>query len=270
MARLLGRFAALAALTYLGLCAYLYVAQDSLLYFPTPETASDIADPLWLENDGESLKIWTVGDGSDALLYFGGNGENVVHNVARFHRQFPDTRLYLMNYRGYGGSSGEPDEQAFYRDAALLFDHAAAAHERVSVIGRSLGSGVAAWLAAHRPVHRLVLVTPYDSVESVAQAAYPVAPVSLLLRDRYPSIDVAMDIAAPTLIVQAEEDRIIPAAHTERLAQRLAERDGGAALARITLAGTNHNSIARSPGYVPAIQSFLRTGQVAPSAISAQ
>ena len=86
---------------------------------------------------------------------------------------FPDHALYLLHYPGYGGAPGKPSEAAIAADALALFDRVAPQHPRVVVIGRSLGSGVAVQVASARPVARLVLVTPYDSLEEIAAKHVP-------------------------------------------------------------------------------------------------
>ncbi len=241
-------------LAYGGMCAWLYAVQDGLMYFPTAEVQSRSAEALELRNDGETLKVWKVGDGSNALLYFGGNAENVAYSIPAFAGLLPDTAVYLHNYRGYGGSSGEPGESAFYSDAALLFDEIRGRHDSVSVVGRSLGSGVASWLAAERPVARLVLVTPFDSIANVAQRAYPFAPVGLLLRDKFASVDYVSRIEAPVLVLAAEDDGIIPRGNTMALVDRFPPRQ----VRLRTIDGTTHNTISRSPDYARALREFLQ------------
>lgn len=254
----------IAAFAYGGLCAYLFAAQDTLLYFPTAEVHSDDAEALGFENDGETLKVWKVGEGRNALLYFGGNAENVAYGAEEFAGLLPDTAVYLHNYRGYGGSSGEPDEAAFYSDAVVLFDRLSERHAEISVIGRSLGSAVATWLAAKRPVSRLVLVTPFDSIASVAKEIYPLAPVDLLLRDQYRSIDYVPEITAPVLVLVADDDRVIPYRNTMALVSRFPPSQ----LRVRTISNSNHNTISRSPAYVEALREFLqpslRAGQRTP------
>lgn len=253
MIGVIGRLAGIALLAYTGICTYMYLVQDDLLYYPTPEVTSDLAHDVRLSHDGEILKIWRLGDGRNAILYFGGNGENVAGNVPRFAGAFGDTAVYFMNYRGYGGSSGTPAEDALYRDAAFLFDYVRERHAAAAVIGRSLGSGVAVWLAANRPVSALVLVTPFDSVEQVARDAYPFLPVSLLLKDRYASVDRAPDIDVPVLILMAADDTVIPNRNTRALASAFSPD----LLEFETIGGVGHNTISSSPRYMQQLSAFV-------------
>ena len=156
--------------------------------FPLPETQRPDAQVLWIESQGERLKVWVVPRaGSKALLYFGGNAEDVAGNIEEFAAAFPDRSLFLVNYRGYGGSSGQPSEAALFADALAIFDHVRREHSEIAVMGRSLGSGVAVFVASERPVERLVLVTAFDSLVNVATEYFRWLPVGWLMRDRYDS-----------------------------------------------------------------------------------
>jgi pimeloyl-ACP methyl ester carboxylesterase len=155
-----------------------------------------------------------------------------------------------MNYRGYGGSTGTPSEQSLQRDALLLFDHVHAQHPDVTVMGRSLGSGLAVRVASARPVGRLVLVTPYESLSGLAAALFPYFPVHWLLVDRYESGRHAPQVKAPTLILAAERDEVIPRWSTEQLQSRFA---GGIATLKV-IAGAGHNTISEAPAYWTALR----------------
>ena len=244
----------IAALAYLGFGVLLYAAQRTLMYFPIPENPGDGHGVVWLDVDDVRLKLWVINPGqSRAVVYFGGNAEDVYLNADDLARGIPDRTAYLVNYRGYGGSGGRPSESALYADGLAVFDHVAERHQQVAVIGRSLGSAVATHLASQRPVERLVLVTPYDSAVSVARRIYPVYPVGWLLKDRYESVRYAPQVRAPTLIVTAERDRVIPREHS----QRLAEAFDQAPVERLVIAGTGHNSISGPWAYWRGIAEFL-------------
>ena len=147
-------------------------------------------------------------------------------------------------------SSGKPSEEAFHSDALALFDKVHAEHSNIMVIGRSLGSGVAVRLASVRPVSRLVLVTPYDSILGLAMRQFPYFPIGWLLVDKFESWRHAPGIRAPTVIVAAEHDEIIPRASSELLYSRLAK---GVASFNV-MAGVGHNSISDNPAYLPTLR----------------
>jgi pimeloyl-ACP methyl ester carboxylesterase len=230
---------------YAVVCLVAFLNQRSLIYFPTPPVAAAPASELILNVDGAVLRNWIVRrDGRRALLYFGGNAEEVGANVAPFSAAIPDRTLVFVQYRGYGGSSGKPSEDALVADALALFDRMAADHDDIAVIGRSLGSGVAVQLAARRPVRSLVLITPFDSLVSVGQGAMPWLPVSLLALDRYDSAKVAKEVGARTLVMIATADDIVPPRHARTRA--------------VDAPGFGHNDIQGWPVFYSAIADAVR------------
>jgi len=242
-------------LVYIGCCAYLYLAQRSFIYFPTPESQNVAADDLRLDLDDATVQVWRLAaDNEDAIIYFGGNAEDVALNIGQFSRIFPNKAIYLVNYRGYGASTGAPSEMAISADAQGIFDHISPAHSNISVMGRSLGSGVAALLAATRNVERLVLITPYDSMVKVAQSAYPIFPVSALLKDRYDSLSHAGNISIPALLLIAERDEFISMKSSRNLAAAL-----DPSLTTVTVVpDARHNTIQNFDQFSTALAEFMQ------------
>jgi hypothetical protein len=107
-------------------------------------------------------------------LGFGGNAWNAETMVLMLHRLFPDRSVVGFHYRGYTPSSGSPSAQALLSGSLVVFDHLrqAQATQPIIAVGFSIGSGVAAYLARHRPVEGLILVTPFDSLEALARDMY--------------------------------------------------------------------------------------------------
>jgi pimeloyl-ACP methyl ester carboxylesterase len=243
-------FALIVALVYLGLCVALFLFQRSLIYYPQPRSGFG-APPAQVFQAGDVALHLTVRPrpGPGAVLYFGGNAEDVSVSLPDLAAAYPDRELVLLHYRGYGGSGGRPSEAALVADACALFDRLHATHPDIIVVGRSLGSGIALQLAAERPVARLVLVTPFDSMLALAQAQFRMFPVRWLLLDKFESWRYATRVRAPTLIVAAEHDEVIPRASTERLAARF---EAGVA-SSVVIAGSGHNTISDDPAYVRAL-----------------
>jgi pimeloyl-ACP methyl ester carboxylesterase len=252
--RNLWSFVAVAVVAYGVLLAWLCFMQRGQIYFPTPVSAAPGAQALWIDSQGERIKVWTVvRPGGRALLYFGGNAEDVAGNVEAFAQALPDRSLYLVNYRGYGGSSGRPSEAALVAVALAIFDHVRKEHAAVAVMGRSLGSGVAVQLAAARPIERLVLVTPFDSLVNVAREYFRWLPVGLLLRDRYESARRAAQVSAPVLVVIAGDDEIMPRSRAEALVKAFPASQVQA----VVVPGVGHNTLDASPLYLPSVAAFL-------------
>ena len=253
-------FAGAVVMAYGVLCAWVFFTQRGQIYFPTPASGAPGAQVLWLESQGERIKACVVArPGGRALLYFGGNAEDVAGNVELFAEAFPDRSVYLVNYRGYGGSSGRPSEAGLVVDALAVFDHVQSRHADIAVMGRSLGSGVAVQLAAARPVERLVLVTAYDSLVNVARGYFRWLPVGLLMRDRYESARRAPQVSARVLVVIAGEDEIIPRARSEALAAAFAPEQARV----VVVPGVGHNTLDRSSRYLQSVAAFLSGARAA-------
>lgn len=231
---------------YLGLCAAVFFGQRSLIYHPQAGRGNRGAPLLTLASGGERVLVSTRPlEGPSAVIYFGGNAEDVSGSLPAFGATFPGHAIYLMHYRGFGGSSGSPSEAGLFTDALALYDRMREEHPHVTLIGRSLGSGIAVRVASLRPVSRLVLVTPFDSLVDFAAGLFPYLPVRWLLRDRYESWQYAPRVTAPTLIVAAERDEIIPRASTDLLLTRF--QAGVASMAVIE--GASHNDLSAYEEY---------------------
>lgn len=120
-------------LAYVVLCGALFVLQRWLIYFPQPGLADRGVVKMTLENSGERLQVSIrPHKGRRALMYFGGNAEDVSLDMPSFASAFPNEAIYLLNYRGYGGSTGNPSERALFADGLALFDRVHADHPEAS------------------------------------------------------------------------------------------------------------------------------------------
>jgi len=246
--RTAGVWLGLGALLYLVLCAALYLFQRSLLYFPQP--ARGTASWMELSVPGARLQVsLQERSGSQAVLYFGGNAEDVSFSLAELAATFSEQSVYALHYRGYGRSTGQPTETALQADALALFDHVARQRADITVVGRSLGSGLAVSLAAQRTVSRLVLVAPYDSIEAVAAQHYPLFPVRWLIHDRFDAAALAPRVRAATTVIVAERDEVIPRARTDALVSRFAP----GVVRLVVVPGAGHNTLDGRPGYDAAL-----------------
>lgn len=248
----------LTALVLLGLyilmCCVLYVMQDKLLYFPTPQAEPKGANPLLFRSGELALKVWELhGTMPEALLYFGGNAEDVAAKIPEYDAAFPDRAVYLVHYRGYGGNPGAPSEARLIADAQAIYDHLRTRHAQIAVMGRSLGSGVATALAATRPVEKLILVTPYDSITQVAADHYGWAPVRWLVRDSYDSVRRMKDVKAQVLVVIAARDDVVRRPRSDALLEAIPQ-----SLRHVKVfPNANHNDINLQPGYRESLHEFL-------------
>lgn len=239
---------------YVVLCCALYLLQDRLLYFPSPAAEPRNANALLIRSGGITLKVWQLhGQLPHALLYFGGNAEDVAAKIPEFTAAFPDRAVYLVHYRGYGGTAGFPSEPLLIEDAQAIYDALESRHDQVAVMGRSLGSGVATAVAATRPVRKLILVTPYDSIAKVAADHYGWAPVRWLIRDSYDSVRRMRTVRAQVLVVIAARDDVVRRPRSEALAAAVPAESRHVRV----FTEASHNDITFQPGYREAIREFL-------------
>lgn len=253
-----------------GLAAYaaaiagLYLAQDALV-FPRGLVAAARPPPAGAERlelrsaDGHHRLVGTLipasaappGPGRALLLAFAGNAANADDLAAYLARRLPDLDVAALNYRGYAPSEGRPDEAALAADASGLHDHLVRrlGPARVLAAGFSLGSGVAARLAAARRLDGLLLVTPFDSLEAVARTHYPWVPVGRLLRHRFRSDLHLAGLDTPAAVIAAGNDRVVPPRHTLALVRALARP-----VLVETLPNTSHNGIYEAPGMEEALR----------------
>lgn len=242
-------------LAYAGLCGLMYAKQRELTYFAGFTRVDASQTDFELHRDDVVLRGWRVNPGRrHALIYFGGNAESIQHMRGHLAEWVPGHSQYLLAYRGYGASEGRPEEALLFADALALYDHVASepGTETISVIGRSLGSGVASYLASQRPVHRLVLITPFDSLAGVASHHYPWLPVNRLIKDRYDSDRHMADYRGPVLIVRAGRDRVIPEDSTARLAVALPVPP-----TLLVLPAADHDSALADPAEGRPVSAFL-------------
>ncbi len=257
---------------YGAMLSYLWATQESRLFFPRPLDEARAATVLrqvpatrsiWLQaTDGTRLHAWWrpgQGEAGRTLIYFGGNAEDVHWRLAEAER-YAGWDLLLVDYRGYGLSQGQPGQAAMQADALLWFDHLAqgklaglAAPQQIAVMGTSMGSYFATYLAAHRPVAGIVLATPFDSVRDYVQTRLPLVPVRLLLRHPLDSRAHAGAIRAPSLFIVAANDNTIPPERAEILYKVWA----GQPRHWVLVPQSNHHTITAEPLYWETLQRFL-------------
>jgi fermentation-respiration switch protein FrsA (DUF1100 family) len=214
---------------YVGLAAMLYFAQRSMMYFPETihtspaEAGLPEAEEISLTAaDGVHIVGWHVvpHDGKPVILYLHGNGGALRYRVERFHRLIKEgLGLLAVEYRGYGGSEGSPSEAGLFADAEAAYAFAAGRYrpDQLVLWGESLGTGLAVYLAAEKPVGRVILEAPFTSTAAVAARRYWFMPVRLLMKDQFRSDERIANVTAPVLILHGLNDRVVPYAMGEQM-----------------------------------------------------
>jgi hypothetical protein len=221
------------AVIVVAVLALAWIGQRRLIYFPDTSTPSlDRAGLARAEvvtfttADGLRLGAWfAAGSGSPprpTVVVFNGNaGHRGYRATLGAALQRHGCNVLLTDYRGYGGNPGSPDEEGLAADAQAARAYVLGRRDidptRVVYFGESLGAAVALRLAVEHQPSALVLRSPFASLASIGQHHYPLLPVRLLLRDRFPSMDRARQVRSPVLVIAGTSDRIIPIDQTRRL-----------------------------------------------------
>ncbi|HEV7822388.1 MAG TPA: alpha/beta hydrolase [Burkholderiales bacterium] len=222
-----------AAVAYGAIMLLVFMFQPRLVYFPqtgrelisSPRALGlDFEDVALHPADGIRLHGWWVParDARGTVLLMHGNAGNISNRlgyVTMFNRI--GYSVLLFDYRGYGKSGGNPDEEGTYRDAEAAWQHLTEARKvragDIVLVGESLGGGVATWLARKYPPRALVLASTFTSVPDLGVQIYPWLPVRLLARVHYDNRGRIGQIDAPVLIAHSRDDDVIPYAHGEAL-----------------------------------------------------
>lgn len=218
--------AALAGGLAMGLLAAIVpLLQRKLMYFPdatyfTPAQAglSSVAERALETPDGARVIAWygAAKPGQPTVLYFHGNAGSLETRNERIRKYMArGLGVFMMTYRGFGGSTGEPSEAANVADGKLAYDALVASGvpaRDVIVYGESLGTSVAVQVAAAREVAGLVLDAPYTSMVDLAALHHPFIPGRWFMTDRYETARHIKNVKAPVLILHGEEDTIVPVA----------------------------------------------------------
>lgn len=249
-------------LGYVGVVGLIYVMQTGML-FPTWLVSSASlpgASRLEVETpDGERLigvHLPPVQEraGQVVLIGFGGNAWNAGNVATYLHEMFPQADVVAFHYRGYRPSGGSPSAAALLADAPVVYDlvRESLGTDRIVAVGLSIGAGVAAHLAARRPLAGLILVTPFDNLEALAREHYPWVPVRWLLRHHMSTVDDVRGLTMPTAVIAAERDTIVPPPRTEPVRRAIPRL----VLDR-TIARAGHNDLYNYPEFRSAMAEAL-------------
>lgn len=254
---------------YVAVVALLFMFQSRLVYFPmkgpysvTPQTRGLAFERVTFTTDDQTkIAAWWIpaaGQARGSVLLFHGNAGNIAHRIdyaVMFNRLGYDT--LLVDYRGYGESTGEPSEAGTYRDAAAswawLTQTRGIKPADIVIFGESLGGGIATWLAAREKPRALILASSFTAVPDLGAEIYPWLPVRLISRIRYNNLANLARIEAPVLIAHSPDDEIIPYAHGRRLYAAAKSPKSFLELS----GGHNEGFVFARPAWVSALEAFL-------------
>ncbi|TXI22534.1 MAG: alpha/beta hydrolase [Nitrosomonas sp.] len=227
-------------LIILGICFYaawaifIFFAQSHLIYHPeidreivnTPDQLSMPYESVVLTtSDQEKLHGWFVPAAKETtatILFLHGNAGNISHRMGYlsiFHQLGYNT--FIVDYRGYGNSSGTPTEEGTYQDALTawnyLIENKTIPGSRIVLFGESLGGAIAAWLASKNDPGALVLASTFTSIPDIAADLYPLLPVRLMARFHYNTSKYLQSVTCPVIVAHSPEDEIVPFKHAQAL-----------------------------------------------------
>jgi uncharacterized protein len=218
---------------YLVLIAFMYFQQRKLQYFPnkieiTLEEAGliDVQRLILQTPDREKILAWyhPAPKNRPTLLYFHGNAGGLSDRTdkLRFY-QSNNLGFLAVSYRGFEGSTGMPSESGLLIDAKTSYDWLISQnvqHEKIIVVGESIGTGIAVQLASQKPIQALALEAPYFNAVDVGARIYWYLPVRLLMKDQFRSSEYIANYHGPLLIIHGTEDQIIPFEQGQKLFDR--------------------------------------------------
>lgn len=258
---------------YILLCSAEFFLQDKIIfakpklseYAVTVSAKTNNIENLELKmKDGTKLKGWLLknskSEKSNLLIYFGANAEELSCTIPRMSK-FKNWSVVLINYRGYGASEGTPGEKELYSDSLDIYDYFSCRNDinkkNIVVMGRSIGTGVATYLASKRSISSVILVSPYETLTSVFKEKCPFLPTDLLLKYKFDSISRAPSIKSPVLIIVGTEDILIPKWHSKKLAEAW-----GGQVNFEEINGAGHNTVDDGDDYWNKIYEYLTRRKV--------
>ncbi|WP_205327374.1 alpha/beta hydrolase [Glycomyces sp. YM15] len=234
-----------------------WIWQRELIYFPDTAQPSVPHGAVAIElrtADGLDLTAWEFApdpttDRDAAVLVAPGNAGNRAGRTPLATALAAEGfTVLLLDYRGYGGNPGSPSETGLYADARAAWDHLNDRFEpgRILLFGESIGAGVVTGLSTEIDPAGLILRSPFTSLADVGQEHYPLLPVRLLLRDRFPIIDDLASNRAPVTVIYSEYDEIIPAGQSKAVAETA--QATGVQVTLIEVEAYSHNDPALTGG----------------------
>ncbi|MBI1783297.1 MAG: alpha/beta fold hydrolase [Sphingobacteriales bacterium] len=253
-------------LTYVIIGAVFYFLQDRILFHPVslkPEYKYDFKQShrdINMKLDSVSnLNVieFTAGDSvKGVVLYFHGNKKNISW-YAKYADNFTKHgyEVWMIDYPGYGKSTGRFTEEDLYRYAEALYQVARLRFVSDSIIiyGKSMGTGIAAELASTHLCKQLILETPYYSFTELGKQYLPIYPVEKMLHYKMPTYHFLADVKVPVTIFHGTNDWVIPYSNAVRLKPMLKPIDEF-----ITIEGGSHNDLNKYPLFHQKLDSLLK------------
>lgn len=216
---------------YIGMLLLVYIFQRSFLYIPDQQVPGAVhlskmdfpAVAIALDDGKQLSSLWRAPKtkSGPVIIHFHGNAGSHYDRIPLYQMMAQDGAGVLgAGYPGYGGNPGSAEEDALYRAAQANYDwllEQGYSPQKIVIVGQSLGSGVATWLASRNEAAGLILEAAYTGMDDMGQKQFPFLPAKLLAKDRYRSIDRIDQINMPLSWIHGTADQLIPFAMGQRL-----------------------------------------------------
>ena len=254
-------FVAALSFAYVASCVLLWSTQENLIFYPRSlvfQPTHPAAIPIEIDRaDNIMLRGWVVneGQGGPLIVYFGGNAEELSGNIGYFADRRATT--VLLNYRGYGESTGKPAERHLVEDAVAVSEWTKARYpgRPLVLFGSSLGTAVAALAAARVKPDAAILVSPYRSIARIAQRYFRVFPVRWLLRHPFRAEAAAAGMP-PTLVIASSVDGVIPYEESQAMVRAMRAAENGSPIDFRTI-DVPHGTFPGEPEFWQVVDDYL-------------
>jgi len=253
---------ALVAIYFIG-GAVLYFTQDHLLFHPKPlpkeykfsfQPSFQEANILFNNNNVNIIKFKPAHQRKGVVLFYHGNMGNVEH-----YRQYPsiflrnEYEIWMIDYPGFGKTTGKLTEKLLDSEALLMYDLAAKqiSADSITIYGKSIGTGVASFVASKKNCRILILETPYYSIPSLAKNYFPIYPVNLMIKYSFPIHTYLKNIKCPITIFHGTGDEVISYKHSLRL------KNDNKKIELISIQNGKHNDLSRYDLFQKKLDSLL-------------
>jgi len=256
-------------LSFFGI-AYIYFQQENMLFqkVTLPEdhhfSYEEPFKELFLDTDTNArlnALYFYVEQPKGVVLYFHGRGGNLSHNIGKFSHEFTDRGydLFIMDYRGFGKSRGKLSEKTICHDADYCYDYLLNyfPEDQIIVYGRSLGTGIATYVAAHHDPKALILEAPYFSILDLTPRETPYLPrflVPMLLKYHFRTDQWIVKVDAPIHIFHGIDDELVPYNSSTRLLKLIKEKRNASL---ISIENGKHNHLRHHPKYQLTLDQIL-------------
>lgn len=223
---------------------YVHIFEEPFeeMYF-SPETNTEINGILFRAKNSKGL-----------VFYNHGNADN-LQRWGRHAKDFTELGydVFFYDFRGFGKSSGKFSEKEILNDAVFLFDQIAKKYppKKVIIYGRSLGTGVATFVAKNRKADALILETPYYNMADVGKSWLPFIPFEKILKYKFPTNEWIKDVNMPIAIFHGTADIVVPYSSGEKLSKAIESK-------LITIENGGHKNLEEFEKYHEELRKILR------------